>query len=118
MFKACSKCGKIHPSTYECNKGRIYSGGDERHLRSKYKWTQKSLEVRAKANNLCEVCKQDKKYVYDFLEVHHIEKVRNNPDKLLDNYNLICLCQECHKKADKGLIDVEYLKQLAEEREK
>ena len=118
MYKSCSKCGKIHPANFKCNTRKAYAGGDERSLRSQYKWTMKSKEVREKAHNLCEVCKDSGAYVYDSLEVHHIEKVRENKSLLLDNSNLICLCVECHKKADKGLIDADYLRKLAEDREK
>ena len=118
MYKACSKCGKIHPSSFICNKERVYSGGDERQLRSKYVWTKKSREIRDKAHNLCEACKANGVYVYDNIEVHHIVKVRDDKNGLLDNNNLICLCQECHKKADKGQIDSGYLRALAENREK
>jgi hypothetical protein len=49
---------------------------------------------------------------YTGLEVHHIEKLRENVDGLLDDDNLICLCGKHHKQADKGLIDKEYLKEL------
>ena len=76
MFKACSKCGKIHPASFECRKGVTYTGGAERGLRSQYKWTQKSKEIRDRANNLCEVCKDKGIYTYDGLEVHHITKVK------------------------------------------
>ena len=36
---------------------------------------------------------------------------------LLDNYNLICLCQEHHKQAEIGKIDRDYLYRLARQRE-
>lgn len=77
----------------------------------------KSKEVREKAQWLCEVCRDHGKYVYENVEVHHIIKVKDEPSLLLDNMNLVCLCQECHKKADDGLIDADYLRQLAEARE-
>ncbi|MBE5969750.1 MAG: HNH endonuclease [Lachnospiraceae bacterium] len=117
MFKACPKCGRLHPYNFVCETKRTYNGGDERKLRSKSRWTRKSLEVREKANFLCEVCKDNNKYVYDDLEVHHIVKVKEDETKLLDNYNLICLCQECHKKAEKNLIERAYLEALAKARE-
>ena len=120
MFKACSKCGKIHPRNYQCNVGRIYSGGEERNLRSTYAWTCKSAEIREKANYLCEVCRDQDKITessYQDVEVHHIEKLKENNSLLLDNYNLICLCVEHHKQADNNEIDKEYLKELARKRE-
>ena len=118
MFKACSKCGKIHDASSICPYvKREYTGGAERKLRSKYSWTQKSKQIREQSNHLCEVCKDKGVYTYQNIEVHHIVKVRDDETLLLDNYNLICLCQECHEKADKGLIDKEYLKRLARQRE-
>ena len=118
MFKACAKCGKIHAIDYPCKAlKRIYIKNDERKLRSQYVWTQKSKEIRDKANFLCEVCKDNNVITYDDIEVHHITKLSEDRGGLLDNYNLICLCQEHHKKADKGEIDIEYLRGLAARRE-
>lgn len=118
MFRACSKCGKIHEQSQPCPVKRIvYSGGNERKLRSSYRWTEKSKEVRGAAHYLCEVCKDQNKINYKDIEVHHIVKVKDDESLLLDNYNLICLCQEHHEQADKGLIDTEYLRRLARKRE-
>ena len=117
MYKACSRCGKIHDTRFKCNAGRVYTGGQERKLRSSYAWTKKSEEIRQKANYLCEACRDKGIYVYDNLEVHHIEKLKEQPNLLLDDYNLVCLCQECHTKADDGLIDADYLRELARHRE-
>lgn len=117
MFKSCGRCGKIHASNYKCNKGKVYRGGNERQLRNTYDWVQKSLEIRDRSNYLCEVCKQEGRYTYNNLEVHHITKVTEAPERLLDNYNLVCLCVEHHKLADKGEIDKDYLEKLARIRE-
>ena len=119
MFKSCSKCGRIHEASFKCNAiKRTYKEIDEeRHLRSQYSWTKKSAEIRERSHFLCEVCRDKGFYTYDNLEVHHIVKVKDDKDKLLDNYNLICLCQEHHKQADSGRIDVDYLKELARHRE-
>ena len=118
MLKACSKCGRIHDARYKCmNISRVYEMSEERKLRSTNRWKQKSIEIRDRANNLCEVCKDRGVYTYDNLEVHHIEKIKDNKDLLLDNYNLICLCVEHHKQADASEIDKEYLKKLAKKRE-
>ena len=120
MYKACKYCGRIHPFGYICRKKpkrTIYRGGEERKLRSTNAWTKKSKEIREKAQGLCEVCRDKGAYTYTSLEVHHIEKVRDDKSKLLDNYNLICLCVEHHKQADNGKIDKEYLRKLARKRE-
>lgn len=116
MYKSCSKCGKIHNSNYKCNM-RLFIGGDERRLRSQYVWTKKSKEIRHKAQHLCEVCRDRGVYTYRDIEVHHIEKIKDNKSKFLDDENLICLCKEHHKQADQGEIDSNYLIELARKRE-
>ena len=93
MYKSCSRCGKIHPSDHKCTVGREYTGGNERKLRSTYAWTLKSQEIRERANHLCEVCRDQNIYTYNNIEVHHIEKVKDDESLLLDDNNLICLCK-------------------------
>lgn len=117
-FKACSKCGKIHPYNYNCSVGvdSNRSKVPEDKLRSRYAWTKKSKQIREDAGNLCEVCKEQGIATYDGLEVHHIEKLRDNVDGLLDDDNLICLCTRHHKEADNGEIDKEYLRELVKKR--
>ena len=44
-------------------------------------------------------------------------KIRDDPERFLDNYNLICLCQLCHKDAENGVLDPNFLFDLARERE-
>lgn len=112
MYKACGRCGKIHKWGYTCTKGKEYKGGEERKLRNTYKWEKKSKEIRAGANWLCAVCRDNGIYTYNDLEVHHIEKLRERPDLLLDDENLICLCREHHKQADSGELSKDYLKSL------
>lgn len=117
MFKSCSKCGKIHDTKYKCNFNRTFTGGEERKLRSQYSWTKKSQEIRERANFLCEVCKDIGEITFENIEVHHIIKVKDDKSKLLENENLICLCQEHHKQADNNEIDQDYLINLAKMRE-
>lgn len=117
MFKSCSVCGKIHDSRFRCYRKREYDGGAERRARSSNKWTEKSREIRERAHHLCELCRDEGRITYDGIEVHHIIKVRDNQDLLLDNMNLICLCKTHHLLADKGEISVDRLKKLAWERE-
>ena len=119
MMKSCSKCGKIHQANYKCHKdARVKISTDESKLRSTYKWTQKSLEIREKANFLCQVCRDNGQFTYDGLEIHHIETLKDRPDLLLDDSNLVCLCVEHHKQADAGELDKDYLLKLAEDRER
>ena len=117
MFKACSKCGRIHPADYVCTKGNRRTDTDniDRKMRSLYRWTEKSKQIREEAL-FCEVCVDEGIYNYSDLEVHHIEKLRDNPDRLLDDENLICLCAAHHRMADRGDLDKDYLLKLASKR--
>lgn len=117
-YRACSKCGKIHAYGYKCTVGvnsNRYKVPEDK-LRSRYAWTKKSKQIREDAGNLCEVCKALGRATYKGLEVHHIEKLRENVDGLLDDSNLICLCNKHHREADDGLIDKDYLRELAKKR--
>ncbi len=121
MFKACSYCGRVHDSKYKCieykqtrSRYTHHDGTDK--LRNRYAWAKKSREVREASNYLCEVCKVQGVYTYDNLEVHHIIKLRDNPEGLLDDNNLICLCQYHHDLADRGDLSVDYLQKLANAR--
>ena len=118
MYRACSRCGRIHKSGEKCPNSRTtYKSTQERKLRESYDWRQKSIEIREKAQYLCELCRKENRYTYELLEVHHIVPLKDAPDRLLDNYNLICLCAEHHKKAERGEISREVLETIARARE-
>lgn len=115
MWKSCSRCGRVHPATYSCRKGDIPTR--ENRLRNTYKWRQKREEIKKASNYLCAICKEEGRYTYEDIEVHHIIKLREREDLLLDNYNLIPLCVTHHKMADEGKIDADFLRELARRRE-
>lgn len=117
-YYSCSRCGKIHPKGYVCHveKKHYKYSYKESILRSKSAWTEKSKQIREDANYLCEVCKDKGIYNYRNIEVHHIEKLKDKPELWLDDDNLICLCKDCHRLADAGMIKKEYLKKIARQR--
>ncbi len=117
IMKSCSRCGKIHAYNYKCYVGKVYKKNSIDNLRSSYAWTQKAEEIKRASNYLCAICLQEGIYNYKELETHHIVKLQVDPEKLLDNYNLICLCKYHHRKADDGEIDQDLLLRLAKERE-
>ena len=120
MYKACSRCGKIHDTRFNCshNKAKYDNSykADTDKLRNKSKWAKKSQDIREQAQHLCEVCRDKGIYNYSGLEVHHITKLRDNTDGLLEDSNLICLCTIHHKQADRGQISADYLRELARRR--
>ena len=120
MYKACSKCGKIHEYNKKCYRGESRTrrkNTNANNFRKTTEWKKKSEEIREASKYLCSVCFDEGIYNYNGLEVHHIEKVKDRPDLLLDRNNLICLCIKHHKLADAGMISKEYLYKLVEERE-
>ena len=120
MYKACSRCGRIHDFNYTCNAGKVprkYANTDENKLRSKRSWKNKRAFIRDTAFNLCEVCAYEGKFTPQDIEIHHIVKLKDNPNGLLDNYNLIALCIPHHKMADRGELSVDLLTEIARKRE-
>lgn len=115
MWKSCSKCGRVHPSSYSCHIGDIPT--TENKLRNTYRWRKKREEIKKASNYLCAVCKEEGRYTFEDIEVHHIIKLKERSDLLIDNYNLIPLCVYHHKLADGGKIDPDYLRELARRRE-
>lgn len=119
MYKSCSKCGRIHDTKYKCKVGNEYKARydyEEAKLRNTNEWHQKAEQIKKDSNYLCSVCFEEGTYNYNELETHHIEKLKQRPDLLLEDTNLICLCRRHHKLADSQMIDKEYLKQLVAKR--
>ena len=126
MKRICPTCGGIHEIGQECAEQkrrrqewlRNHGGYKREHdkLRSTYAWTQKAAQVKAEANWLCERCRRRGRYIHKDIEVHHIEKLADRPDLLLDDANLVVLCQSCHKAADAGEIPKDELRAIAAER--
>lgn len=109
-LKACAICGRIHSSDIKCRDKRL----EEAHrLRQTNSWKSKSTEIRDRSFWLCAVCLDRGVITHEGLEVHHIEKLKDRPDLLTADENLICLCSEHHKQADAGEIEISYLKELA-----
>jgi hypothetical protein len=120
MYKSCSKCGKIHDYNKRCYVGDTYrkKNTNANKFRRTTEWKYKSEEIRQDSKYLCSVCLDNNIYNYNRLEVHHISPIEEDYNRRLDNYNLICLCNEHHREAEEGRIDKEYLFKLADDRER
>ena len=117
MLFSCSKCGKIHDKSFRCRGSASLPQTEEQALRSKYKWTKKSRDIRERSYHLCAICKELGDYSPKDIEVHHIIKIRDDKSLLLEDNNLVALCVDHHKKADLGEIDIDYLRKLAAKRD-
>jgi len=118
-LKSCPYCGRIHDTRYDCGKKptRQYKRSAEEAGRYTGKWQKKAKAVKEDCHYLCEYCLEHGTLTYSGLEVHHIIKLRDRPDLLLDDDNLVCLCKEHHRMADRGEIAPELLKEIAEKRD-
>ena len=115
--RLCGKCGKIHPIGTRCTRRANKEKDKEHELRSKYSWTKKAQDIKDRSNWLCAICRKEGRLEYDDLEVHHIIKLKDRPDLLTDDSNLICLCTYHHKLADAGKISEDELRRLVAERD-
>lgn len=116
MLRSCSKCGKVHDTSFKCTSGRLPQT-QEQALRNRNKWHKKSEEIRERSFHLCAICKANGDYTPKDIEVHHIRKLRDYPEGLLEDDNLITLCIDHHKQADRGEIDPNFLRDLAKVRD-
>lgn len=117
MYKSCSRCGKIHKYNEKCSRKRIYKKTNESELRNTHDWHKKAEEIKERSKYLCSLCLEEGIYNYNSLEVHHIDKLEERPDRLLDNYNLICLCTKHHKEVENNLNIKDKLFKIAKDRE-
>lgn len=118
MLRSCTKCGRIHDINFKCNGGGRLPQTAEQALRRRTSWTNKSLEIRERSKYLCAVClDKGEARADDDIEVHHIRKLRDYPEGLLEDDNLVCLCTFHHKQADNNILSAEYLRELAQRRD-
>lgn len=115
MKKACGHCGKIHELGKRCYIGTVQKRAEQR-LRAKGAWHRKAEQIKEESAWLCAVCLDQGTYTYRDLETHHIIKLSVWPEGLLEDENLICLCNKHHKAADVGSIGVKYLRELVARR--
>lgn len=119
MKKSCRWCGKIVPRGHDCPKKPKQQSRREKWESGRYTndWNVKSIEIKEASKYLCAVCLEGGRYTYDGLEVHHIVPLRERPELLLEDANLICLCERHHTQAERGEIDRWHLMELAAQRD-
>lgn len=118
-LKACPYCGRIHERGYRCPRKPVHKTERTEAERGRYTkaWRDKAKEIKERSRYLCAACLADGVYTYDTLEVHHIVPLRERPDLLLDDDNLICLCRRHHEMAESGGIPQQDLYKMVEKRD-
>lgn len=117
MLVSCSYCAGLHHRKEVCSKRIKKKRKKEPTYISRFRnskaWQRKRLEVKKRDKMLCQYCLLKGKLTFDNLEIHHIEPISINWDRRLDEYNLITLCTNCHKIAERKEIKEEQLFDIA-----
>lgn len=118
-LRSCAWCGRIHPKGYNCGKRPARKSARYESEAGRYTkaWEHKAKEIKERSKYLCSFCLAQGVYTYENLETHHILKLRDRPDLLLEDANLICLCRRHHKMADLGEIPEADLQALVQRRD-
>ncbi len=119
MLRSCPYCGRIHSRDYDCGKKpkTKYQRRQEETGRYTYAFRKKSEEIKERSHFLCAVCFSEGRLNNQDLSTHHIMKLTERPDLLLDDNNLICLCRTHHDMADAGELGPEMLHKLIRQRD-
>ena len=107
MFRACSRCGKIHDANHKCyaNSKNYYQGdAGIRKFRNSNSWHKKAEEIKERDKYLCQICLKRNILNYKELSVHHIVPIAENEALRLENSNLITVCEKHHKECENGKI--------------
>ena len=125
MLRSCRWCGRIHDAGYDCGRRPRSRHGQKmvaestaaETFRRTSKWKKKSLEIRDRDKNLCQICLRNLYMTFQTLthyrvSVHHIVPISEDPDSALDDGNLITLCQFHHELAESGFIPRDELKTI------
>lgn len=110
---SCSSCGKIHEATYICDKKKANMKRNRdrykeklkgtKDIRSTGRWKRKANDIKVRDLGLCQMCKHNMDMLSDMrlfnainVQVHHIIKIKDNPDLAFEDSNLITLCRYHH----------------------
>lgn len=91
--KRCCNCYHIHQSG---ENSRFWRGGisyTDNKIVSDRKYKKWRMCVLIRDDYICQICGQRG----GKLEVHHIKRRKDSPEKTLDETNGITLCQDCHR---------------------
>ncbi len=107
MYKACSRCGKIHAHGHTCYaNSRNYDkhSAEVRKFRNSQAWRNKAEEIKERDKYLCQICLKRNILNYKDLSVHHIVPVSESEVLRLENSNLITVCEKHHRESEVGKI--------------
>lgn len=107
MYKACSRCGRIHAVGHKCYaNSRNYEkhSPELRKFRNSQAWKKKAEEIKERDKYLCQVCLKKNIFNYKDLSVHHIIPANESEELRLEDSNLITVCEKHHRECESGKI--------------
>lgn len=120
MMKACPYCGKIHAKGQKCDKKpkKSWIGDQEiRQFRNSQQWITKRDAIKERDQYLCQACLHclygtTQRITTDGLSVHHILPLAKSWELRMEDSNLITLCPEHHRLAERGIIGAKQLREI------
>ena len=115
MNKSCIYCGKTHPYGFICTKKPVHNHSiDDRNaaFRRTSRWKHKAENIKHRDLYLCRMCLANGIIKYRGLSVQHIVPLSEDFGGRLDDENLITLCDDCHRRAERGEIERAELAEL------
>lgn len=111
--RICPRCGGYHELGEKCYKNALpkkTTAADR--FRQTNAWKKKAEDIKRRDLYMCLYCKEQGRYTFNGLSVHHITPINEDYDKRLDDDNLITLCDEHHKAAERGEISKKELYEI------
>lgn len=115
--RICPRCGGYHELGEKCYKNALpkkTTAADR--FRQTNAWKKKAEDIKRRDLYMCQYCLKQGRYTFNGLSVHHITPINEDYDKRLDDDNLITLCDEHHKAAERGEISKKELLEIVIEK--
>jgi 5-methylcytosine-specific restriction endonuclease McrA len=112
MYKACSRCGRIHDINHRCSKNRTVKDTKAFRFRQTAEWHNKREDICIQDKYICLECRDKGIYNYNQIEVHHIVSIEQDYELRLEDSNLISLCNMHHREAERNKISKDHLYNL------
>lgn len=114
MKVLCKHCLKIHCMELKCTQMQQHIRNRNANRRKQYnnkhkeysncynstKWKKVREKALEQTNYMCAICLELGKYNYKDIQVHHLEKIKENKNKIFELDNLIPLCREHHNQVE------------------
>lgn len=112
MLRACPVCGRIHNVSHECKTKRMPRTSAADRFRNTKEWHDARDAARERDTNMCVVCRSEGLINVDDLSVHHIVPLEEDYELRAELDNLATVCGEHHRKAERGDISRDFLRDL------